>query len=172
GAAMLGLATRIGKKAVYAYDHGDGGSGKSQFLTVLEAMFPKDWTCSVTPQDMGDNVQGASLAGKRLNIVYESPDRPIVHDDGFKDIVHGEAIQRTRKYGHPFRFEPEAAHVFATNRLPQAPRVTNAFWDRWVILHFHNRFRDTEEEVKDISGKILATEKQGIVMWAIEGAKR
>src|SRR5690606_34195824 len=48
----------------------------------------------------------------------------------------------------------------------------NAFWDRWVILHFHNRFRDTEEEVKDISGKILATEKQGIVMWAIEGAKR
>ena len=172
GAAMLGLATRIGKKAIYAYDHGNGGSGKSQFLAVLEAMFPKEWTCSVPPQDMSDNVQGASLAGKRLNLVYESPDRPIVHDDGFKDIVHGEAIQRTRKYGHPFRFEPEAAHVFAANRLPQAPRVTNAFWDRWVILHFHNRFRDTEHEIKDISGKILATERQGIITWAIEGAKR
>lgn len=175
GAAIMGLGPRR-KKAWFLVDgeeiDGRGGTGKSQLLEMLSGLVPGELRCSVTPQDFADPYHGAMLYGKRLNLVYEAPDTDILREEGVKAIVHGEPITRRPIRQAPITFRPQALHVFAANRLPDAPGATGAFWDRWEVLEFSRRFRDSgEAEVKNIGQQIVAKEYKHLVHLAIRGAE-
>lgn len=175
GAALLGLGTRF-KKAWFFVDgpniDGNGGTGKSQILEMLRGLVPEGASSSVVPQHFSDDYHGAELHGKTLNVVFETPDGDIIREDGVKAIVHGDTITRRRIRQAPLTFAPRALHVFATNRLPEAPGATGAFWDRWEVLEFSNRFRGTDDVIPQLAERILADELDHLVHWAIEGARR
>lgn len=175
GAALLGLGTRFGK-AWFLVDgpdiDGQGGTGKSQFLSMLKSTVPDNAWCSISPQDFSDDYKGEKLNGKTLNVVFETPETDIIREDGVKAIIHGDPVTRRRIQSSPVTFTPRALHVFAINRLPEAPGATGAFWDRWEVLEFNRRFRDTDAAIPKIADRIVAEELKHLVHWAIQGARR
>ena len=169
GGFLLGVAPWAGK-AVMLY--GGRGTGKSTFLRIVRALFPDNAVCSVAPARFDDDYHGARLAGKRLNVVFETPGEQILRESGFKAIVHGEEITRRRIRQEPVTFTPEAGHLFACNDLPPAPRCGDAYWDRWTIIGFHRTFRDTPVEEKNLAETIIKRELPQIASWATVGATR
>lgn len=167
GGALLRLSPRFERAMVIC---GGPGCGKSTFLKIVEALFPFKRRCSVTPQQLGDDYHGASLLGAWLNLVYELPEDDVLSEAGFKSIVVGESIQRREPYGKPFRFRPVAAHLFAANELPTAPGATKAFWDRWLVVPFDHRFRNTPLQRRDLADLVIQNELPAVAAWAVDGA--
>lgn len=174
GAALMGLGTRL-KKAVFFTDGEDidarGGTGKSQLLAMLQGLVPDERICHIPPQKFVD-YDGADLMGKTLNLVYEAPDTDLLREEGIKAIVHGEKIRARMIRERPIEFEPLALHVFAVQRPPAAPGASGAFWDRWTLLEFNKRFRDTDEAIPDIGRRVVDEELTDLVHLALEGARR
>ena len=86
--------------------------------------------------------------------------------------MHGEVITRRPIRRDIITFSPKALHVFAGNTLPNAPGATGAFWDRWEVLEFSRRFRDTDDAIPEIGQKIVENEFEHLVHAALRGAQR
>lgn len=175
GAALMGLGTRY-KKAFFLTDgpdvDGRGGTGKSQLLEMLKGLVPKARWCSIPPQELAHDYHGADLYGKTLNLVFEAPDTDILREEGIKAIVHGENIRRRRIRQDPIEFTPSALHVFSVNRLPDAPGASGAFWDRWRVIEFNRRFRDTDDKIEELGKRVVREELVDLVHLALRGASR
>jgi putative DNA primase/helicase len=113
----------------------------------------------------------AELAGKRLNVVSELPERDILESERFKAVVTGDPLTAARKFRDPFTLVPTAGHLFACNALPATRDQSYGFWRRPIVLPFAHRFTKTER-VRDYHLTILATELGEIAAWAVEGAAR
>jgi putative DNA primase/helicase len=171
GAGLFGLATTSVAGRAFMLC-GEGGTGKSTFLEILEALVPDKRVSQVPPQDFGDMGTRASLRGSRLNVVKETPASEVLKESGFKSIVHGETVMADKKYQPRFDFQPVALHVFACNELPDCPDTTDAYWDRWHGLTFNRRFRDTDDEINNLVDKIVENAMPGVYAHAIAGAER
>lgn len=170
GAGLFGLATSAVGKRAFMFQ-GPKGTGKSTLLHLLQALFPSQSVSSVPPQAFGDSGDRSRLQGKRLNIVFETPNDKVLKEDGFKSIIHGEQISINKKYVTRADIKPIALHVFACNELPDCPGTTDAFWDRWHGLTFNRQFRGTGEEIPDLEERIIANELPGVVAHAVRGAE-
>ena len=164
-AALCGLGPRFGKAFLC---FGKQGTGKSQYLNIISGLIPRELRCSIQPHALSDDYKGAMLAGKQLNVVHECDEGSVMREAGFKATVTGDAITRRRIRDAPLTFIPQALHMFAGNRLPPAPGVSDAFIIRWLLLGFERRFRDTKADVRDIGAKIIKGELEAVVAWAVE----
>lgn len=168
GAALVGVAAQY---AVCMVLHGLGNDGKSRVLSVLRSIFPRSSVSHIAPQEWGRSFLVAGLAGMRLNVVNELPEREIVDGSRFKAIVAGDPITAEHKNRDPFGFCCEAGQVFACNELPPTRDQTRGFWRRWVVLACDRSF-EAHEEIRDIDKQVIAAELAAVAAWAIEGAAR
>ncbi len=167
GAALLGLQPRI-QRAVFLY--GAPGSGKSQVLRILEALFDPDDVTVVSPHELDQDYKKAMLAHKRLNIVPElSNDKPIPSAE-FKAVLGEDRLSAREPYKVAFTFKCEAACWFNGNSMPITKDHGEAFYRRWAIIHFKN---SKPEVLRDagLFDRIASTELPKIAGWAIEGAR-
>ena len=169
-AALAGIGTNL-KKAILAY--GEGGSGKSQFLKLVQWLVPKSARATVEPQQMGHDYHCAFLAGKALNMVTDLDGADIMREGRFKAIVHGEPVPARRPSHDVFQLEPRALHVFNCNALPPAPGATAAFWDRWLIVGFERRWTGEQRQmlaggISEIADVITRDDPGGLLGWVIE----
>jgi putative DNA primase/helicase len=96
-------------------------------------------------------------------------------------------IQAARKYLSRLPFVSYAKQIFACNELPFTHDLTDAFFDRWIILNFPFRFLPQKEIQEDpinqnentkvqdpnIIDKISTdSEMSGLLNWALEGLER
>ena len=165
-AALSGTGPRW-NRAIFLYDGGQGGTGKSQFLHILGGVVPENARCSIDPQRLASDQHGAKLAGMALNLVYECDEGELMKEAGLKAIVSGETVTRRAVYQDCITFTPTALHVFAGNILPPAPGATGAFWDRWLPLAFTTRFRGEAGEVKGIGHLVASQEIEAVLAWAV-----
>ena len=169
GGALFGLATRY-QKALFIV--GGGGNGKSQLLDVVESLFPNDFKAAIEPQKWSDSYSRDQLRGVRLNRVNEIPAKTITGGSDFKAIITGDPISAREIYHSPYSYRPRAAHIFTANELPGSTDITNGFWRRVMILPMTKRFDGTSEDIPELGQKIIASEMQGVLAWAVEGARR
>lgn len=169
GAALFELSTRY-QKALFIL--GGGGNGKSQLLDVVENLFPKPFREAVEPQKWSDPYYRDQLRGVRLNRVNEIPPKTITGGSDFKAIITGDPITAREIYKSPYTYRPRAAHIFTANELPGSTDVTAGFWRRVMVLTMPRRFDGTSEHIPELAQKIIATEMQGVLAWAVEGARR
>lgn len=171
GVALLGMSPRY-KKALILYGH--KGTGKSTFLQLIRGIMPSGSLSEVSPLDWSDDNKVAGLDGSLLNTIFELSSGHLKNQERVKEVIDGERIQVREVYTKQSTIVPRGAHLFASNRLFKAPGADPSFWDRFLVLDlFKNRsFRDTDAEVKNLAGIILATEREGLVKWALEGARR
>jgi putative DNA primase/helicase len=121
---------------------GSGGNGKSVALSLLRALLGRENVATIPLQTLGESrFAAAELYGKLANICSDLDARALRRSDTFKTLTGGtDAITAERKYRDPFSFVPFATLVFSANEAPASGDQTDAYFDRWVILPFENRF--------------------------------
>ncbi|MDY0176197.1 MAG: phage/plasmid primase, P4 family [Lentisphaeria bacterium] len=159
---------------------GDGGTGKSTFLDILQALVGAENCCRVPLLKFEDRFSTWPLAESLLNIVGEMPtDDPqgkLRYIEGdFKDSISGGIITIERKGKDICTARCTARHVFATNSLPIFFDKSEGIWDRLIIIPFDQRFRGAAGEIRNIKDTIIPQELPGILnlaLWSLAELRR
>lgn len=169
GIALLGLATQDGfRRALILF--GPKGSGKSQLCEIVSGLFPDGALAHVQPHDFANKDLVPGLAGRRLNVIEELQGDHIPRQERLKSIIDGSPVQVKEAYIRQYTFHPQAAHLFAANKLPAIHGADPSVWDRFALLEFKKRFRNTEAQIVRLAARILQSEKRALVQWALAGA--
>ncbi|OGV52925.1 MAG: hypothetical protein A2017_09250 [Lentisphaerae bacterium GWF2_44_16] len=165
----------VTKYNVFFVLFGEGGSGKSVALHVLEHLVGSENICALPLGNIMDHFSTHLLTEKLLNIVG---DLPTEDSNGYslakiegalKDITSGGNLPVERKFKDPTMGAAIARCVFATNTLPRFADRSNGVWDRLRIIPFNNVIRDTPEDNKNLKYELVAEEMPGIFIWAVKG---
>ena len=164
GASLLGIAPRFEQALVML---GGGGNAKSVFTRMLVKLFPPESVCHITPQEFGQPYFRAMLFRKRLNVVFELPEKELLDSTSLKAIVSSERLTARQVRERPIEFRPRAGHLFLANELPSVADATHGFWRRMLLLDWKRTFaQDKAYEDK------LQSCVPSLASWAIEGAAR
>lgn len=167
-ATLFGIGTRYARAVLlYGLTH----TGKSQIIKVMQGLLPATQVSAVSPEDWGDRFSPSSMADKLMNIAGELHETTKIDGQKFKSITGGDTMTAQRKHEQPFAFQPYCMHWFGSNHLPKTGDTSAAFNRRWLILTFRNQIRD-DEKVLDIANELIASEREHIVPWAVEGMLR
>ena len=152
---------------------GEGGTGKSVFLHVLENLVGKDNCCCVPLSKFCDRFGLAPLTEKLLDIVGDLANMPergknLAMEGYLKQVTEGELIPVERKGVDGWEAHAIARLVFATNSMPYLSEGTEGVWDRIRIIPFNQRFRGTKKQNPQLAAELLE-ELPGIFNWALRG---
>ena len=157
------------KKALLIY--GESDTGKSVPARVLMQAVGEVNACSLPVDQMDDPTARAVIVGKQLNHMTELSVDAMIADGGFKQMVSTEEpLLINQKYKPAYMYLPTAKHLFVTNTLPRMNDRTEAILNRLLIVPMRRVLTKAEQD-EALPAKLL-TEMPGIVLWAIEGAKR
>jgi len=153
---------------------GEGGTGKSVFITVLRHLVGTDNCCSVPLANLAARFGKAPLTEKLLNIVGDLPTMPESGNANsvegfFKQVTAGEEIPVERKGVEAYKAPAIARMVFATNSIPYFADRSRGVWDRVRLIPFNQRIRGTERQNPNLAAEIVDGELPGVLNWALVG---
>lgn len=152
---------------------GTGANGRSTYLNLLTALLGKANVTSLTLQDITDTRFGAAeLYGRLANVSADLPHNALRSTSLFKMLTGGDRITAERKYGQPFSFEPFARLVFSANEPPATPDGTYAFFRRWIIVPFPNRFEGKRDDKRLLTKLTAPNEVSGFLNLALAAYAR
>ena len=151
--------------------YGSGANGKSVFFEIITALLGNENVTSYSLQSLTDEngYSRAKLSNKLLN--YASEISPRMDSTIFKALVSGEPVEARLPYCEPFIMEDYAKLIFNTNELPKDIEHTDAFFRRFIILHFCVTIPE-EDRDPQLAKKIISSELAGVFNWVLEGLKR
>lgn len=155
---------------------GEGGNGKSVFLDLATRFVGAENVCHLSLQRLeADRFSAARLYGKLVNICTDLPGERLTSSAIFKAVTGCDRITAEVKYRDSFEFTPFARLLFSANRLPGSCDVSQAFFDRWLIVPFANRFRQTRREIprRILEARLCSRmELSGALNKALDGLER
>ena len=140
---------------------GEGSNGKTTFSKLLSVILGDHNVSSLSLRDLDPRVNRfavAELVDKLANIASE-PAKGLFDPTLFKQITGEDPVLVERKYRDPYTTTIYAKMVFTANELPRVTEDTYAFWRRWIVVEFPNRFQldpgffektFTEDEIEGI----------------------
>lgn len=160
------------QKLCFLYGH--GCNGKSLFLETLGAILGDYYAPARIESfavrrhmDTGSN-DIASLAGRRLVAVSETPQGVRLNEALVKDLTGGDKITARFLYHESFSFVPQFKLLIRGNHKPQIRGTDEGIWRRVLLLPFTVRIPD--EEIDPNLGEKLRAELPGVLAWAVAGA--
>lgn len=168
GCAVFGLSTKYQRALMLS---GDGANGKSVFLKLVEALFPRDAVRYLSPQHFSNNFKKATLDGALLNVANEIPEQDLLLSGDFKSLIEGNAYTASKKHRPEKTCRAIAAHFFAANTLPRVRDTSHGFWRRWNLVEFQRTF-SKEEQDPGLVTTIVRGELPLFLGWAIAGAEQ
>ena len=87
----------------------------------------------------------------------------------FKVMAAGDSVTGEHKFGQPFTFRNFAKMIFSGNLIPESEDKTDAFYRRWVIIHFDKRFADGKEDAELTQKLTTPEELSGLLNLALAG---
>ena len=149
---------------------GDGSNGKSTYIRLLAKLVGEQSTTAVSLQELMENrFATANLQGKLFNLYADLSKKSLGDTGKFKVLTGGDQLTAEKKYADSFLFRNKAVFVFSANELPQVDDGTFAFWRRWAVIPFPNKF---EPSVK-FEEKLLVPENlSGFLNLIIEDMNR
>jgi putative DNA primase/helicase len=153
---------------------GFGSNGKSVFANVLTAILAA--YAITAPASMltarrdasGPREDVARLAGARMINANETQAGERLDDQLIKTLVSREPLAARFLYGSTFEFRPTGKLLIRGNHKPIIVGDDNGIWRRILLVMFPRTFEGAEVD-RDLESKLLE-ERDGILMWAIEGA--
>ena len=137
---------------------GSGANGKSTYLRLVKTILGDSNVASVPLHALVSNRFMPSQLYQKLANIYPDLPAEAIQDVGiFKALVGEDYITADRKYRDPISFVNYAKLLFSANQLPPVSEHTEAFYRRWVVVEFPNKFDPdpeffnrtfTEEEIE------------------------
>jgi len=139
---------------------GDGANGKSTYLRLVKTILGPQNVVSIPLQALADDRNRfvcSQLYRKLANIYADLPKTSLTSTGMFKILTGEDSLTCDRKFRDPITFVNYAKLLFSANELPKVYDMSLAFWRRWIIIEFPNRFpidqtfferTFTEEEVE------------------------
>jgi putative DNA primase/helicase len=84
-------------------------------------------------------------------------------------MAAGDAVTAEHKFAQPFNFRNYAKLIFSANLIPESDDKTDAFYRRWVIINFDNRFIDGKEDAALTQKLTTPEELSGLLNLALTG---
>jgi putative DNA primase/helicase len=157
------------KKSLIMY--GPTDSGKSLILQMMIFMVGAHNTCTLDINQMDNPRDLTAIYGKKLNAVSEIGANTKISDSGFKRLVSCEdSVQIRFNYHDPMMYKPTCKHVLCGNVLPIVEDYSGATMNRMLIISLPNRIAKQKQDPY-IYTKLTA-EIDGIIAWAVDGARR
>ncbi len=157
------------EKALILY--GVGANGKSVFFEIITALLGTQNISNYSLQSLTNETgyYRATLSNKLLN--YASEISPRMDSTLFKQLVSGEPVEARLPYGEPFMLHDYAKLIFNANELPKDVEHNEAFFRRFIILHFGITIPENERD-PFIAKNIISSELSGVLNWVLEGLRR
>ena len=160
------------KAHVFFFLHGPGANGKSVFLTVLSEVL--GGYAMTAPLDTFVRNRGtrhptdlAGLAKARLVTVTETEPGRQWSESRIKAITGGDTLRVRHLYRDFFEVRPTFKIVMAGNARPRIDGVGEAMRRRLHLIPFDVTIPDNRRD-PDLIDRLL-TERDGILVWMIEG---
>ena len=157
--------------------YGEPGSGKSTVIRILTAMLGISNVCSLPMDMMGEKHSLHRLTTTLANFVDDSPiagasrfQTTSAIEGQIKKITTGGLVHCEPKGCDVWEAPAIARCVFAMNPpLPEFTDRGDGLWDRWRLIHFPVRIRETGSEIRDLAAQITGEELEGVYQWALDG---
>lgn len=167
---------------------GTGRNGKGKFLQLLTKLIGHDNCSNISLQDIEkDQFALGALHGKLANIAGDISKEALKNTGNFKALVGRDTIQANRKFKTRIQFENYAKMLFSANTIPRTTDMSDAFFNRWLLVTFPYKFlpkkeiemlpEGERERVKEQNPEILEhitspQEMQGFLTWCLTGYQR
>jgi len=152
---------------------GTGANGKGIFINLLEAFLGRENVSTIPLQEIDEHrFKRSELFGKLANVFADLDRRALKGTSYFKTIVAGDSIDAERKFKNAFSFRPYAKLIFSANEIPHSPDNTHAFFRRWSIIPFNNKFEGENEDVEILKKLTTPEELSGLLNKALQGLIR
>jgi putative DNA primase/helicase len=158
--------------------HGQSGTGKSQFIRVLELAFG-DYSETASSTTFNSSSKTATLTndlndlkGKRFVSVSELDEGELLNEALVKRLTGGDTAKSRGLYQENRQWRVEFMLWMATNHLPRLNSDDNAIWRRVKPILFPTVAADTAGgEITNLGEKIFAEEAPGILNWILDGVR-
>lgn len=152
---------------------GIGANGKTTLLNLITILYGAKNVSSVELDKFGsDKFASSDLYQKLANICADIPSKVLTETGLFKMLTGQDSIRAQRKYGHAFDFKNHAKLIFSTNRIPIAKDTSEAFFRRWIIINFPNKFEGENANTNLLNELTTPEELSGFLKLALKGLKR
>jgi len=140
----------------YAYFlYGTGSNGKSTYLNLITNLLGEENVSNVSLQDLSsphtNRFRTAALIGKLANIFPDLPSTQLWTTDVFKALTGDDYITVEKKFKEPFSFKNTARLIFSANEFPRTRDESDAFWRRWIIVKFPNKFKNNPKFLEKLT---------------------
>lgn len=123
---------------------GDGANGKSTYLRPVRTILSSLNVASIPLQILADERNRfvySELYRKLANIYADLPKTSLTSTGRFKVLTGEDALTCDRKFRDPITFVNYPKLLFSANELPKVYDTSLAFWRRWTVIDFPNRFQ-------------------------------
>lgn len=167
-----------------------GRNGKSKLLEVLQILLGPGNYSNVSLKSIenkNDKFVLGNLRNKFVNIAADISPEALSNEGNFKGLTGGDSFTVDQKFKNSITFKNYAKMMFSANELPVPGDTSDAFWARWILIEFPNRFLP-QKEIDDLPEeqqknvflqktdlmKDLTTpdELSGLLNWCMEGLQR
>ena len=147
---------------------GNGGTGKSVLIDLIEDLVGIRNCCSVSLQDLNKRFYATNLFGKLLNACGDIPVGIIDKTDVVKKAVGEDVLLFEKKGKDPSTFRSHAKLLFSCNSVPKnVEDKSDAFYRRLLILEMDHVIPAAEKDIH-LKDKIRS-EREYAVYRAIQG---
>ena len=156
---------------------GFGSNGKSVFNNVVATIYgdysrmaPSTILTVRRSDDASPRNDLAALAGSRYVSVNELQAGDKLDEQIVKQLAGREPISARFLHKEFFEYIPTFKTWLRTNHKPIITGDDDGIWRRLVLIPFNRKFKDHEKD--PYLQETLLTERDGILMWMIEGAMK
>jgi putative DNA primase/helicase len=122
---------------------GEGRNGKSTWCETLSALLGRENVANESIHNLENNrFSAANLDGKLSNFYADISSSEISHTGKLKNIIAGDTIQVEKKHLNAFQLRPRTKLFFLANRIPEVHDDSDAWFRRWIILEWREKFGD------------------------------
>jgi putative DNA primase/helicase len=152
---------------------GGTDAGKTSFIKLVKDLLGESNYSAESMKELFDpdnRFATINLFHKLANLTSETKEYTIDDIDRFKRLTGGDPITADVKFKKPITFTPYAKLIVASNKLPDVKdRNDKAFWRRWLIVEFPNKFPNDDDWY---SRTFTEEEKEGILTVSIMAITR
>ena len=156
---------------------GGGDNGKGVFEGCITKMLGNDNVTNDDLRDMGNQFGLQRLRTMAANINSDINGGKIEETSMFKKLTGEDYVRVEAKHQTASQMKNPAKMIFAANSIPSVDNAERAFYARWLLVQFPNRFtKDPDDQYMDadlkLESRIKENELSGILAWAVEGYQR